>query len=266
MSILDSVGLAQRFLPGSRAVCTLAVGALFTVSSASASALTSEQLSVEATDPTASLFSLNLIGDIVAGYNGSEESGFALRFQPVIPFQAWGWNNIMRIQAPYQMSGLGPEGLNQVTIFDLVLTNEDWGRWGVGPVFQLSEGASDRDAQFAFGPAVGAVYGVNPDLNVGLFNQNLFGDDLAISSFQPVVAYQLGNGWALSAGDLQIVFDWHDGRFAQVPVGFQLGVVRPILGQPMRFFVNPQWNLVDTEGTFDSRILLGVTLIAPSGG
>ena len=242
------------------------LGAVLAVAGESASAQTAEELSVEATDPTASLFQLNLIGDITPGYNGADESGFALRFQPVIPFQAWGWNNILRIQAPYQTSGLGPEGLNEITIFDLVLVDEAWGRWGVGPVLQLAEGASGRDAQFGIGPALGGVYGVNPDLNVGLFNQNLFGDDLAVSSFQPIVAYQLGNGWALATGDLQFVFDWHDGRWAQVPLGFQLGVVRPILGQPMRFFVNPQWNLVDREGTFDSRILIGMTLIAPTGG
>lgn len=258
--------LRERFRPRGGLIRASLVGALLALTAASTAAQTAEELSVEATDPTASLFSLNLIGDITAGYNGSDESGFALRFQPVIPFQAWGWNNIMRIQAPYQMSGLGSEGLNEITIFDLVLVEEEWGRWGAGPVIQLAEGASDRDAQFGIGPAFGGIYGVNPDLNVGVFNQNLFGDDLAISSFQPVVAYQLGNGWALSAGDLQIVFDWHDGRFAQVPLGFQIGVVRPILGQPMRFFVNPQWNLVDREGTFDSKILIGMTLIAPSGG
>lgn len=266
MSTPDLAGRSTWTKVRSALSLTLAVGGLLVAFAGASSAQTNEELSVQATDPTASLFSMNLIGDVLAGYNGSDESGFAVRFQPVIPFKAWGWDNIMRIQAPYQMSGLGPEGLNQVTIFDLVLTNEAWGRWGVGPVFQLSEGASGRDDQFGFGAAVGAVYGINPDLNVGLFNQNLFGDDLAISSFQPIVAYQLGNGWALSAGDLQIVFDWDRGRFAQVPLGFQLGVVQPVLGQPMRFFVNPQWNLVDTEGTFDSRILLGVTLIAPTGG
>lgn len=266
MSISGLIGATERTPRGASFPLVLVVGALLVGGSHEVSAQTAEELSVEATDPTASLFQLNLIGDITPGYNDADESGFAFRFQPVIPFQVWGWNNIMRIQAPYQTSGLGPEGLNQVTIFDLVLVEESWGRWGVGPVVQLSEGASDRDAQFGIGPAVGGVYGLNPDLAVGLFNQNLFGDDLATSAFQPVVAYQLGNGWALAAGDLQFVFDWHEGSFIQAPLGFQLGVVRPILGQPMRFFVNPQWNLVDHPGSFDSKILIGMTLIAPTGG
>lgn len=259
-------GPSVRSMPRASALRAMSMGLLLALPATAISAQTAEELSVEATDPTAPLFQLNLIGDITPGYNDANESGFALRFQPVIPFQVWGWNNIMRIQAPYQTSGLGPEGLNQVTIFDLVLVEESWGRWGVGPVVQLAEGASDRDAQFGIGPAVGGVYGVNPDLSVGLFNQNLFGDDLATSAFQPVVAYQLGNGWALAAGDLQFVFDWHEGSFIQAPLGFQLGVVRPILGQPMRFFVNPQWNLVDHPGSFDSKILIGMTLIAPTGG
>jgi hypothetical protein len=266
MSLSDLLGPAASPIVRQGLARALLLGGLLTVSVGTASAQTAEELSVQATDPTAPLFQLNLIGDITPGYNGSDESGFAYRFQPVIPFQAWGWDNIMRIQAPYQTSGLGPEGLNQITIFDLVLVGEEWGRWGVGPVIQLAEGASDRDAQFGIGPAVGAVYGVNPDLALGVFNQNLFGDELATSSFQPVVAYQLGNGWALAAGDLQFIFDWHDGRWIQAPLGFQLGVVRPILGQPMRFFVNPQWNLVNREGSFDSKILIGFTLIAPTGG
>ncbi|MEJ2539206.1 MAG: hypothetical protein P8188_04440 [Gemmatimonadota bacterium] len=246
-------------------LASLALG-LAVFSPSALSAQTADELSVQATDPTAPLFQLNLIGDVTPGFNGSDESGFAVRFQPVIPFQAWGWDNIMRVVVPYQMSGPGAEGLKDVAIFDLVLVAEEWGRWGVGPVMNIAEGVSDRDAQFSFGPAIGAVYGLNPDLNLGIFNQNLFGDDVAISQFQPVVAYQLGNGWALTGGDLQFIFDWHDGSWIQAPLGFQLGVVRPILGQPMRFYVNPMWNLVDREGSFDSKILIGMTLIAPTGG
>ena len=44
--------------------------------------------------------------------------------------------------------------------------------------------------------------------SVGAFTQNLFGTGVAITQLQPVISYQLGHGWALSAGDLQFTYDW----------------------------------------------------------
>lgn len=42
-------------------------------------------------------------------------------------------------------------------------------------------------------------------LLVGAFSQNLFAAHVGISQIQPVITYQLGHGWALSAGDSQLV-------------------------------------------------------------
>ena len=118
---------------------------------------------------------------------------------------------------PYQVSGPGPEGLEDVTIFDMVILPQSWGRLGVGVVGSFAAATSDVSAHATAGPAIGFVAGVSKKLNLGLFNQNLFGNDVAISQIQPILAYQLGSGWSLSLGDLQWPYDWDRGEFLSMP-------------------------------------------------
>jgi hypothetical protein len=221
-------------------------------------------LSSQATDPTASLMSFNFIFDFQTSYHDLDDSGFEFRFQPVIPFRVWSASSILRVVVPYQVGGPGNEGLKSVSIFDVVVLPQKWGRLAIGPVMTLVESASEQPAKFSIGPAVGAIVPVSKTLNLGLFNQNLFGNGVAITQLQPIVAYQLGHGWALSAGDLQFTYDWERGGFVAIPIGFQVGVVRPVAGQPVRFALNPQWNLKDIPGTTKTKLVFTVTLLAPA--
>ena len=43
-------------------------------------------------------------------------------------------------------------------------------------------------------------------------------------------------------------YDWERGGWVALPIGFQVGVVRPVAGQAFRFAVNPQYNLRDITG------------------
>jgi len=223
-----------------------------------------DELSRQATDPTASLMAFNLINDFKRSYYGSDATGFEFRFQPVIPFKAFGAANILRVVVPYQGSGPGDEGLKSVSIFDLVVLPQKWGRLGVGPVMNVQESASDSEGKFAIGPAVGAVVPMSKKFSVGAFTQNLFGTGVAITQLQPIVAYQLGHGWALSAGDLQFAYDWNREEWVSIPLGFQIGVVRAIARQPFRFGLNPQWNLKDITGADKVKVTFTVTLLAPA--
>lgn len=211
--------------------------------------------------------SLGLIGTYTGAYHGNatglDDHTSALKLQPVIPFKAWGASNILRISLPYTFDGRGQEGLGDVTVFDLVTLNASWGRWGVGPVLTLA-GDSAAPDPIVIGPALGCVYQASKTLNLGLFNQNVFGGDTSISQLQPIVAYQLGDGWALSAGDLQLVYDWRDGRWLSLPIGFQLGKVKSLWKQPFRFAVNPQYNFADDDGLSEWQIAISATLLAPS--
>jgi hypothetical protein len=222
-----------------------------------------QDLSSQATDPTASLMSFNLISDFRTSFDDLDRSGYEFRFQPVVPFGAWGVANILRVVVPYQVSGPGDEGLKSVSIFDVIVLPQSWGRFAFGPVMSLSESASAAPSKFAIGPAVGATVPVSKKLNLGLFSQNLFADEVALSQIQPIIAYQLGGGWALSAGDLQFAYDWEEGEWVSVPLGFQIGVVTPVAGQPFRFALNPQKNLKDIPGSVDWKFVFTVTLLSP---
>lgn len=228
-----------------------------------------DELSRRATDPTASPPNFSFIGDLTTSYRDLEggtpieEEGFQLRFQPVVPFKAWGVANILRMTVPYQMSGPGPEGLKDVTIFDLVILPQSWGRLGVGAVGSFAAATSDVSAHATGGPAIGFVAAISKKLNLGLFNQNLFGNDVAISQIQPILAYQLGSGWSLSLGDLQWPYDWDRGEFLSMPIGVQLGKVLPVAKQPMRFAVNPQYDMKDLPGGSRFKVLFTITLLLP---
>ena len=228
-----------------------------------------DELSRRATDPTASPLNFGLINDVTTTYRDLEdgtpidENGYTLKFQPVLPFRAWGVANILRMTVPYQASGPGPEGLEDLTIFDMVILPQSWGRLGIGVVGSFAAATSDVSAHATIGPAVGFVAGVSKKLNLGLFNQNLFGNDVAISQIQPILAYQLGSGWSLSLGDLQWPYDWDRGEFLSMPIGVQLGKVLPVAKQPMRFAVNPQYDMKDLPGGSRFKVLVTITLLLP---
>jgi hypothetical protein len=225
----------------------------------------SDDLSARATDPTAALMSFGFINDFHTSFYGLDDSGFEFRFQPVVPFRAWGASNILRVVVPYQGTGPGTEGLKDVSLFDLVIVPQRWGRLAIGPVMTLSQSESDAASKFAIGPAVGVVKPVSTKLLLGAFSQNLFAAHVGVSQIQPVITYQLGHGWALSAGDAQFTYDWERDEWTNIPLGFQIGVVRSVGKQPFRFYVNPQWNFKDVTGAVKGKIVFGVTLLAPAG-
>lgn len=222
------------------------------------------ELSRQATDPTASLMAFNFINDFRTSFTDADDSGFEFRFQPVVPFRAFKTANILRVVIPYQGSGPGNDGLKDVSIFNLIVLPQKWGRLGVGPVMSLKQSSGDAPSKFAIGPAVGGTGSMSKKLNIGLFSQNLFASEVAVTQLQPIVAYQMGHGWALSAGDLQFTYDWKGGEWVSIPIGFQIGVVRAVGGQPFRFSVNPQWDLADKPGVASSKVVFTVTMLAPA--
>ena len=223
-----------------------------------------EELAKKAADPTASLMSINLRYTGIPSFHGLDGSADVSQFQAVIPFRAWDTSNILRATVNYTHSGPAPNGLSDVTIFNLLVFDKPWGRWGAGPVAQLLPGRDGDSDTFAIGPAVGFVAS-SGRWTYGVFNQNLFGDDIAISSLQPVLAYQMGNGWALATGDAQWTRDWDRGEFVNLPVGVQLSRVTRIGGQSVKWSINPEYNLRDRQGLPEWTIRLGFQLLVPGG-
>jgi hypothetical protein len=218
-------------------------------------------LAKTASDPTAALTSINLKYS-VTGLQDYGQDIHAVQFQPAIPFKAFGVSNILRSTVTFETDGPSGARLADVTIFDLAVFDKSWGRWGVGPVMQLRGGKNP--GPFAIGPAVGFVSGKGR-WTYGLFNQNLFGGGTSISSIQPVIAYQLGDGWALSSGDAQITMDWDRNRLVNLPVGVQLSKVTKIGGQAVKFSINPEYNLLKVSGAPDFSIRAGFSVLVPAG-
>lgn len=226
-----------------------------------------DDLSRKATDPTASLMALNFQATFTDFHGptppGETDEQYTLQFRPVIPFELFGQPNILRATIPYQVGGRGDEGGSTISLFDLVVFNESWGRWGVGPVMGLDT-TGDAPDRFVLGPAVGGVWQANKKLSLGVFSQNVFWSDTAVSQLQPVIAYQLGHGWALSAGDLQFTYDWEAERWVDVPFGFQIGKVLKLGQLPARLSLNPQYNLLDDPGLTKWSITFTFTALFPT--
>jgi hypothetical protein len=218
-------------------------------------------LAQKAADPTAALMSFNF-KYAMTGLQDIPMDVHALQFQPVVPFQAFGVANILRPTITYETAGPAGARLADVTIFNLSVFDRPWGRWGLGPVMQMRGG--NAPGPFAIGPAVGFVMNRGP-WTLGLFNQNLFGSSTAISSIQPVVAYQLGGGWALSSGEAQFTMDWKRNRFVNLPVGVALSKVGSIGGQAVKFSINPEYNVLSVSGAPDFSVRAGFTLLVPAG-
>lgn len=218
-------------------------------------------LSRKVVDPTASLMTFGFRFIHVDGYHGNEdESANQVQFQPVIPFEAFGVPNILRITATSTLDGPGDSGFNDVAIFNLFVINESWGRWAFGPVVDFISERPPGGDSFTAGPAIGAVLSKGK-WTYGIFNQNFIGSETELSSLQPVIGYQLGNGYSLSAGDAQFTYDWKGGQWVNLPLGVSLNKVTEINGQPLKLSINPEYNIRDIKGASQLTLRFGLSLI-----
>lgn len=218
-------------------------------------------LSRQVVDPTASLMTLGLKLNHIDRFRGlGNESASQIQLQPVIPFEGFGVPNILRITGTYNLDGPRGSGLNDIALFNLFVINEPWGRWGFGPVMDFINDPLPGGDDFTVGPAIGAVLGQGK-WTYGIFNQNFFGSNTGLSSIQPVLAYQLGDGYSLSAGDSQITYDWERSEWVNLPLGVALNKVTQVGGQPMKLSINPEYNFRDIQGSSEFTLRFGLSFI-----
>lgn len=68
----------------------------------------------------------------------------------------------------------------------------------------------------------------------------------------------------MSAGDLQFIHDGKASKWVNFPVGFQVGKVLKLGQLPVRFSVNPQYHLLDRDGSSKWSVGLTFTALFPS--
>ncbi|MBK6427001.1 MAG: hypothetical protein IPF82_12625 [Blastocatellia bacterium] len=222
-------------------------------------------LAQQATDPTAALLSHTIKTTYSPSHWGIDDDANVVTFQSVIPFKAWGKVNLLRVNVPYTSTGPTSAGVGDVTVVDLMIFKKKAGTIGVGPLVNFRRNRNSDADTFEAGPAF-VFIGTKGRLQFGIFNQNFFSTTTATSSLQPILAYQLGQGWSVSIGDQQILVDWKQPAFVSIPASVQFGKVTTLGGQPVRFFVNPQYNAKNTPGTTKWSVTFGFTILVPQGG
>lgn len=232
-----------------------------------------DELAAKATDPTASLMSFQLNDWYTARLHGSDGSANQVVVRAAIPFSLAGTNHIFRVTQGYATSTpTGATGLVDTGIFDLVVFNQPWGRWGVGIAGTLPTGAAGLSTdQWTAGPALGFVNSSAKTHNWGLFAQTFFsfaGDDNApdvrLINLQPILSYQLGGGRSLSLGNSALVYDLVKSRWSSLMLSANYGQVVSFWGHKWRPNVEAGYDFSDDYGNQRWVVRAGITLLLPT--
>jgi hypothetical protein len=207
-----------------------------------------------------SLFNITIQDYFIASRWDQPGTANLVELRSLIPFEVWKQKNLIRMNLPFRtQSELGP-GLSDVRIFDLVVFNVGNGFWGIGPVFNLGINKGPGIDTLQVGPAAGFVFALMKSLSVGLLNQNFFSEQSAFSALQPILVYQPGSIWTISLGEFPLVYNWKKDQFAVFSLGLQLGILINLAEQPVRFFINPQFNTKSSTQLYRWTIAFGVTV------
>lgn len=218
-----------------RMVRFVAVSALMTCLSAGAWAddeSSGQSLEQAANDPTASLMSVQIQNIYTGDFHMlDDEQGNTVLLRSALPFRTGSINHIARATLPYVTdSPSGESGLSDLVLFDLIVFEKSWGRWGLGPVMLFPTASEDElgAEKWAIGPAIGFVR-AEPGLLWGLFSQNLFSfageddrDDVNVSTLQPIVNYSLPNNWSIGTSEMTMTYDWERDDWTALPLGAKL--------------------------------------------
>jgi hypothetical protein len=194
------------------------------------------------------------------GNSGPDSQQF--EFRPTIPFKAWDQVNLLRVTVPYDIQGTDAPGLDKVTIFDAVIFEPDWGRWGIGPEVQLDPHSTTGQDEFQIGPVFGGIT-KSKHWSAGFICQNFLSGNDSKTQIQPVLAYKFNEQLALAIGDMQFKYDWNKRQWTQLPLGIELDYIADLWGQKMQFFANPQYNFETDSSNSGWTVFVGLVLLVP---
>lgn len=221
-----------------------------------------DNLAAQVVDPTAALKTITFQTRFSPSLWGIDDEQNEVDMQLGIPHSAFQRRNILRITIPYATSAPdGRRGLTDVSVFNILLFPKKWATIAAGGVASVRTHKGPGVDTFAAGPAVGLV-SKKGKWTYGVFSQNLFSfGDVATTQLQPILAYTLNRKISFALGDLQHTYDWKKDRFVNVPLGFQVNYIANLGEQPVRLFINPQYNVKNEFGTRKWTVTSGVALI-----
>ena len=227
-----------------------------------ASAQAEESLASKVVDPSAPLTAVTVQDRLAFTRWGTDAGQNEVDLQPILPWQSFGHLNIFRILLPYITDNpIGFTGLGTVQAFNVtVLPRGRDLKLLLGIIFQFAPDHGQESGTFGMGPVLGGLKKVG-EWNFGVLNQNIFGSHLSSSQFQPIVTRTLGPKVSAALGDLQYIYDWEAGRWVSLPIGAQLNYIATLGKQPIRLFVNPQYNFRDLLGAPQFSTTLGIAVL-----
>ena len=234
-------------------------------------AASDDELAAQATDPTAQLMSFQLSDLYTASYHGLDDTANQILFRAAIPFDLGATKHIFRVTQPYATSGPVGGGLIDTTIFDLMVFDQPWGRWGVGVSGTLPTGADGLGTdKWTAGPAAGFVNATSKQYRWGLFMQSFFSfagnssaRDVGIVNLQPIFSYQLGGGRSLSLGNSALVYDTARSRWASLLASVNYGQVVSFWGHKWRPNAEVGYDFQNDVGNPQWVIRVGIALLLP---
>ncbi len=134
----------------------------------------SERLIDRVTNPIAWLMQFRFRESWNWPLNDTGPDSQTFEFRPTIPFKAWDQENLLRITVPYKNQGSDSPGLDKVQIFDAIMFEPEWGKWGIGPDIRFDSRPAPVKMTFQMGPVFGAVTKIQT-LDLWLHFSELFG-------------------------------------------------------------------------------------------
>lgn len=203
-----------------------------------------------------------------------------VNFQPVFPMKAGTrWTVIARTIVPYLSIPVGPVTGRQTGNGDILqqffLTPQKPGKliWGVGPIFSFPTATNDlaRTGSWAVGPVT--VWLIMPgQWTIGSLLYNLWtfsdadnGIEVNQLAFQPIVNYNLADGWTFSYTPIWTAnWDASGDETWTIPLGLGVSKVTAIGSQPMSLALQYWNNVVRPDAANEHQVRFVVSALYPT--
>lgn len=255
--------LARRLIYLLACVVLIALGLLSSASAQTKPTPANTNLNLVVNDPLASYRQLQLRTNFNTSRWQTDSETTDWEFRAIFPYRAWNRPNILRIITPFTSEPPGSSALKDIEIADLAVFDYCWGQSGFGLAASIATNEIDENKDdFSLGPAAAFVVQPNDRFQWGLFNKNFLTGRPTLSTLQPILTYALGNGWDVGSSSMIYTYDWHNGELISAPVGFSVGKIFNAGSQPMRVFMESEYNFKDIPGASKFRVLIGLSLLA----
>ena len=231
-----------------------------------------EDLARQAADPTQSPLSLQFYNYYTPKFQGMDGSGNQLVFRPVIPYKAFGVDNIVRFTLTQNTSSpFGRSGFGDIQMLQLSIVERWGGRFAYGLSGSLPTGTEPfTNDKWTLGPAAAYVTSTAGGITYGALAQTFFSiagndeaRDISQIALQPVMAVPLGGTKTLSLGNSGVLYDIERSRWASLAPSLQFSWLTDLWGFKWRPSFELTHEFRDLPGNPQTTYRLGAQILLP---